>query len=79
MNSDIPAPGSWGIAIVRNNPDGVELIEVHVLDPTGRHQLTMPGNMLGQSKFPDEATVRRDIGAALANNPVRVVNLDDDD
>ncbi len=78
MNVEIPAPGSRGIAIVRNAAGGgIELVEVRVYGPGGFPFIVMAGAMLGDTLFPDEAAARRAVVGAIANNPVRVVNLDD--
>jgi len=75
-NVSIPAPGSKGIAVVQDVQDGVDVLQIHVYPPGGRGFITLDGCVMGKT-FKDESAARSAVSKALANNPVRVVNIKD--
>ncbi|MCK8786530.1 hypothetical protein M0638_19315 [Roseomonas sp. NAR14] len=75
-NVTIPAPGSKGIAVVKNVEGGIEVVQVHVYAPDGKARLTLDGSFMNEV-FSDESSARAAVSKAIANNPVHVINLKD--
>ncbi len=74
----IPAPGSVGVAVVQDIPTGgVEILFVQVFTPPPRRPALTLHTAFAGDHFANEAEARQAVSKALANNPVRVINVKD--
>lgn len=70
----MPAPGSKGIAVVKDLPDGqVAVVQVHVYGPDGKGHITVNGD--GLPPFANEDAARQAVSKELANCPVGTINI----
>lgn len=76
FSSEIPAPGSKAVAIVKSGSDGFKVLQVHIYPPSGERFITMDGSFF-EDTYATEDEVRADVGKAVNNNPVRTIDIED--